>query len=128
VKAKHQRPTRMLKPLLKPKWKWDKLAIDFILGLPKMSTRDDSIWVIVDHLTKTAHFIPMKFKDLMDKLARLYVQNAVRLLGVPSTIISDRDSQFTSRFWKSLQNEMGKELSLALPFTRRLIVSRSKPI
>jgi hypothetical protein len=98
VKAKHQRPAGMLKPLLVPKWKWDEIAMDFILRLPKTPTREDSIWVVVDRLTKSAHFIPIKVKDPMDKLARLYVQNVVRLHGVPSAIISDRDSHFTSRF------------------------------
>ena len=76
--------------------------MDFILGLPKTPTREDSIWVVVDRLTKSAHFIPIKVKDPMDKLGRLYVQNIVRLHGVPSAIILDRDSRFTSRFWQSL--------------------------
>ena len=93
----------MLKPFLIPKWKWDEIAMNFILGLPKAPTGEDSIWLVIDHLTKSAHFIPMKVKDLMDKLARLHVQNIVFLHGVPSIIISDRDSRFTSRFWQSLQ-------------------------
>ena len=76
--------------------------MDFILGLPKTPTREDSIWVVVNRLTKSVHFIPMKVKDLMDKLAKLYVQNIVRLYGEPSTIILDIDSHFTSRFWQSL--------------------------
>jgi hypothetical protein len=63
----------MLKPLLIPKWKWYEIAMDFILGLPKTPTGENSSWVVVDHLTKSAHFIPIKVKDLMDKLARLYV-------------------------------------------------------
>jgi hypothetical protein len=102
VKAEHQRLAGTLKPLLILKWKWDEIAMDFILGLPKTPTSEDSIWVIVDRLTKSAHFIPIKVKDPMNKLARLYVQNIVRLHGVPSPIISDRDSRFTSRFWQSL--------------------------
>jgi hypothetical protein len=89
----------MLKPLLVPKWKWDEIAIEFILGLPRTSTGDDSFWVVVDCLTKSRHFIPANMKDPLEKLARLYVQNVVRLHRVPSTIISDRDSQFHSRFW-----------------------------
>ena len=84
--------------------------MDFILGLPKTPTGEDSIWVVVDRLTKSAHFIPIKVKDPIDKLARLYVQNIVRLHGVPFAIVSDRDSHFTSRFWKSLQKEMETEL------------------
>jgi hypothetical protein len=116
VKVEHQRPTGTLKPLLIPKWKWDEIAMDFILGLPKTPTGEDCIWVVVDRLTKSAHFIPIKVKDPMDKLARLYVQNVVRLHGVPSAIISDRDSHFTSRFWQSLQKEMGTKLKFSIAF------------
>jgi hypothetical protein len=87
VKAEHQRSVGTLKPLFILKWKWDEIAIDFILGLPKTPTGEDSIWVVVNP---------------MDKLVRLYVQNVVRLHGVPSTIILDRNSHFTSRFWQSL--------------------------
>jgi hypothetical protein len=71
--VEHQRPAGTLKPLLILKWKWDETAIDFILGLPKAPTRKDSIWVVVYHLTKSAHFIPIMVKDPMDKLARLYI-------------------------------------------------------
>jgi hypothetical protein len=90
--------------------------MDFILGLPMTPTREDSIWVVVDHLTKSAHFILMKVKDLMDKLARLYVHNIVCLHGVPSAIVSNRDFCFTSRFWKSIQKEMGTELKFSIAF------------
>ena len=72
--------------------------MDFILGLLKAPTREDSIWVAIDRLTKSAHFILMKVKDLMDKFGRLYVQNIICLHGVPSAIISDRHSCFTLRF------------------------------
>ena len=73
VKAKHQRLVGTLKPFLIPKWKWDEIVMDFISGLPKTPTGEDSTWVVVDCLTKSAHFIPIKIKDPMDKLARLYV-------------------------------------------------------
>jgi hypothetical protein len=63
----------MLKSLLVPKWKWDEIAMEFILGLPRTSTGLDAIWVVVDGLTESAHFIPMKVMDPMEKLARLYV-------------------------------------------------------
>jgi hypothetical protein len=116
VKAEHKRPAGTLKPLLIPKWKWDKITMNFILGLPKTSTREDSIWVVVDQLTKSAHFIPIKVKDPMDKLARLFVHNVVCLHGLPSTNILDRDSHFTLRFWQSLQKKMGKELMFSTTF------------
>jgi hypothetical protein len=90
--------------------------MDFILGLPKTPTGEDSIWVVVDRLTKSAHFISIKVKDPMDKLARLYVQNVVCLHGVPLTIISDRDFRFMPRFWQSLQKEMGTELKFSTAF------------
>ena len=77
VKAKHQRPVGMLKSLLMVKWKWDEITMNFILRLPKTPIREDSIWVVVNHLTKSVHFIPMKVKDLMNMLARLYVHNIV---------------------------------------------------
>jgi hypothetical protein len=95
VKVEHQRPTRTLKLLLIPKWKWNEIAMDFILGLLKAPTKEDSIWVVVYRLTKSAHFIPINVKDPMDKLAKLYVQNIVCLHGVPSAIISDKDFHFT---------------------------------
>ena len=126
VQAEHQQRTGMLKPLFVLKSKWDEVAMNFILGLPKVLTREDFIWVVVNCLTKTANFIHMKVKDPIDKLARLYVQNIVRLHGVPSAIVSDRDSQFTSRFWQSLHKEMGQSLSLVLLFTRKRMVSRSE--
>jgi hypothetical protein len=86
------------------------------LRLPKASTGKDSIWVVVDRLTKSAHFIPMKVKDLIDKLARLYVQNIVHLHGIPSAIISNKDSHFTLRFWQSLQKEIGMEMKFSTAF------------
>jgi hypothetical protein len=70
VKAEHQRPVGMLKPLLIPKWKWDEIAMDFILGLQRTPTEEDFIGVLVDRLMKSAHFIPMKVKDPMDKLEK----------------------------------------------------------
>ena len=88
----------------------------FYFGLTQTPSGEDSIWVVVDRLTKSAHFVSIKVKDLMDKLARLYVQNVVRLHGVTSAIIFDRDSRFTSRFWQSLQKEMGTELKFSTAF------------
>ena len=73
-----------------------------ILGLPKTPIGENSIWVAVNRLTTSAHFIPMKVKDPMDKLVKLYVHNIVCLHEVPSAIVSDRDSRFTLRFWQSL--------------------------
>ena len=81
--------------------------MDFVTGLPRSPTNHDSAWVIVDRLTKTARFIPILMTYSLDRLADLYVQHIVRLHGVPKSIISDRDSRFTSNFLGSLQTALG---------------------
>jgi hypothetical protein len=98
VKAEHQRPARLLQPLKIPEWKWEEIGMDFIVGLPGTQAGCDSIWVIVDRLTKVAHFIPVKTTYSGAKLAELYMSRIVCLLGVPKKIVSDRGSQFTSKF------------------------------
>jgi hypothetical protein len=110
VKAEHQRPAGSLQPLEIPVWTWESIAMDFLVGLPRTQTSHDAIWVIVDRLTKTAHFILVKVKYSMEKLIKLYLHEIVRLHGVPGSIVSDRDPRFTSRFWKSLQEAMGTKL------------------
>ncbi|XP_028126437.1 uncharacterized protein LOC114323163 [Camellia sinensis] len=110
VKAKHQRLAGLIQPLPIPEWKWDHIMMDFIVGLPRSSRGMDSIWVIVGHLTKSAHFLPVKTFYNADKLANIYVNEIVRLHGVPIFIVSDRESKFTSRFWQSLQLALGMEL------------------
>ena len=76
--------------------------MDFVTGLPKTSRGNDAIWVFVDRLTKSAHFLPMKVTDSLEKLGQLYLQEIVRLHGVPVSIVSDRDPRFTSHFWEGL--------------------------
>jgi hypothetical protein len=110
VKAEHQRPAGPLQPLEIPVWKWEAIAMDFLVGLPRTQAGYDAVWVIVDRLTKAAHFIPIKVKYSLEKLAELYLQEIVRLHGVPESIVSDRDPRFTSRFWRSLQQAMGTKL------------------
>jgi hypothetical protein len=78
--------------------------MDFVVGLPKAPSGQDAIWVIVDRLTKSAHFLPIKITDSLEKLADLYVREIVRLHGVPISIVSDRDPRFTSRFWEKLHS------------------------
>lgn len=90
VKAENQKPAGLLQPLRIPEWKWDDISMDFIVGLPKTQKDNDSIWVIVDRLTKSAHFIPVQQKYRGDKLAQLYVDHVLRLDGVPSRIVSNR--------------------------------------
>ncbi|MCO6420064.1 hypothetical protein JYK14_28520, partial [Siccirubricoccus sp. KC 17139] len=81
--------------------------MDFITKLPKTLNGYDTIWVVVDRLTKSAHFLPIKETDKMEKLAQVYLKEIVSLHGVPISIISDRDSRFTSRFWQTLQQALG---------------------
>ncbi|GJT44107.1 putative reverse transcriptase domain-containing protein [Tanacetum coccineum] len=112
VKAEHQKPSGLLQQPEIPEWKWEKITMDFVSGLPRTPSGYDSIWVIVDRLTKSAHFLPMKKTDSIEKLAQLYLKEIVCKHGVPTSIISDRDSLFTSRFWKSLQEAMGTQLDI----------------
>jgi len=81
-----------------PMWKWEDISMDFIMGLPRTSTGFDSIWVIVDRLTKSAHFILVDTRYTAKKYAEIYFDQIVTLHGVPLTIISDRVSIFVSRF------------------------------
>ena len=109
-----------------PEWKWERIAMDFVVGLPKTMGKYDSIWVIIDRLTKSAHFIPVKVTYNAEKLAKLYISEIVRLHGVPLSIISHRGTQFTSKFWKTLHAEIGTRLVLVLHFTLRPMVSLSE--
>ena len=99
VKVKHQRPGGMAQNIELSEWKWEMINMDFITGLPRYRRQHDSIWVIVDRMTKSAHFLPVKTTHSTEDYARLYIQEVVRLHGVPISIISDRGAQF----WKSFQ-------------------------
>ncbi|GKF31759.1 putative reverse transcriptase domain-containing protein [Tanacetum coccineum] len=93
-----------------PMWKWERITMDFVKKLPKTSSGYDTIWVIIDRLTKSAHFLPMKETDRMERLTRLYLKEIVSRHGVSVSIISNRDSRFTSRFWQSLPKDLGTRL------------------
>jgi hypothetical protein len=116
VKAERQRPARLLQPLKVPEWKWEEISMDFIVGLPRTQDGYDSIWVIVDRLTKVAHFIPVKATYLGAQLAELYMARIVCLHGVPKMIVSDRGTHFTSRFWKRLHESMDTKLNFSLAY------------
>ena len=98
VKAEHQAPTGKFQPLKIPEWKWEKITMNFVVGLPRTFRKHDAVWVIVDRLTKSAHFLPIQTNDSLDKLASLYVSEIMKLHGVPLSIVSDRDPRFTSHF------------------------------
>ncbi|RVW41781.1 Transposon Ty3-G Gag-Pol polyprotein [Vitis vinifera] len=116
VKAEHQRPTGSLKPPSILEWRWENITMDFVTGLPRTLGGNNTIWVIVDRLTKSVHFLPMKVNFSMDRFASLYVREIVRMHGVPVSIVSDRDPCFTSRFWHSLQKALGTKLSFSIAF------------
>ncbi|GKF01883.1 putative reverse transcriptase domain-containing protein [Tanacetum coccineum] len=98
------------------KWKWERITMDFVTKLPKTSSEHDTIWVIVDRLTKSAHFFPTKATDSMETLTRLYIKEIISRHGVPISIISDRDSHFTSRFWQLMQNALGTQLDMSTTY------------
>jgi hypothetical protein len=113
VKAKHQRPAGLLHPLKIPEWKWEEIGMNFIVGLPRTSTGYDSIWVIVDRLTKVAHLNPVKTTYSGARLAKLYMAQIVCLHRVPKKIVSDQGSQFTSRFWQKLHKCLDTRLNFS---------------
>jgi hypothetical protein len=113
IKAEHQRPAGLLQPLQIPKWKWDEIGMDFIVGLPRTRAGYDSIWVVVDRLTKSTHFIPIKTNYSSAVLAELYMSRIVCLHGVPKRIVSDRGTHFTSHFWQQLHEALGTHLNFS---------------
>ncbi|GKE56871.1 putative reverse transcriptase domain-containing protein [Tanacetum coccineum] len=112
VKAKHQRPSGLLVQPEIPEWKWDNITMDFITKLPRSSLGFDTVWVIVDRLTKSAHFFPIRENDPLDKLTRMYLNKIVARHGIPASIICDRDRRFTSNFWRSFQKALGTDISI----------------
>ncbi|GJY05236.1 putative reverse transcriptase domain-containing protein [Tanacetum coccineum] len=116
VKAEHQRPSGLLQQPEISKWKWEGIAMDFVTKLLRTSSGHDTIWVIMDRLTKSAHFLPMREDYKMDRLARLYLNEIGARHGVPISIISDRDSRFTSRFWQLIQEAFGTRLDMSTAY------------
>ena len=116
VKAKHQVPSGLLQPIKIPEWKWDRITMDFVVGLPLTGRKHDSVLVVVDRLTKLAHFIPVRTDHSLDKIAELYIKEIVRFHRIPISIISYRDPRFTSRFWGKLQEAMGTRLNFSTAF------------
>ncbi|GJW46826.1 putative reverse transcriptase domain-containing protein [Tanacetum coccineum] len=109
VTAEHQRPSGLLVQPQTPQWKWDNITMDFITKHPKSSQGYDTIWVLVDRLTKSAIFVPMRETDPMERLARMYLKEVVTRHGIPVSIICDRDPRYASNFWRLLQKGIGYE-------------------
>ncbi|GJS80536.1 putative reverse transcriptase domain-containing protein [Tanacetum coccineum] len=99
-----------------PQWKWDNITMDFVTKLPKSSQGYDTIWVIVDRLTKSAIFMPMRETDPLDKLTRMHLKEVVTKHGIHVLIICDRDPRFSSNFWKSLQKALGTSLDMSTAY------------
>jgi hypothetical protein len=96
-----------------PDWKWEEIAIDFIVGLPRTQPGYNSIWIIVDRLTKVAHFIPVKTSYSRPQLVELYMSRIVYLHGVPKKIVSDKGTQFTSGFWERFHETLDTQLGFS---------------
>nr|GEV91620.1 putative reverse transcriptase domain-containing protein [Tanacetum cinerariifolium] len=116
VKAECQKPSGLLVQPDIPTWKWERITMDFVTKLPKTSNGHDTIWVVVDRLTKSAYFITTRETDNMETLTRLYIKEIVSRHGVPTSIISNRDSHFTSRFWQSMQSALGTQLDISTSY------------
>src|SRR3989337_1657386 len=116
VKAEHRKPPGLLVQPVMPEWKWERITLDFITKLPRTSSGHDTIWVIVDRLTKSAHFLAIRETDKFETMAKLYIKEIVSKHGVPVSIISDRDSRFTSRFWQAFQKALGTRLDMSTAF------------
>jgi hypothetical protein len=110
VKAIHMKAAGPLQSLPIPTWKWEDISVDFIVGLPRTAKGYDSIWVIVDRLTKIAHFLPVRVKYTVATYAELYIASILSLHGVPKTIVSDRGPQFVAKFWEALHKSLGTKL------------------
>jgi IS30 family transposase len=110
VKAIHLKAAGPLQSLPIPTWKWEDISMDFIVGLPRTAKGYDSIWVIVDRLTKIAHFLPVRAKYTVATYAALYIARILSLHGIPKTIVSDRGPQFVSKFWEELHKSLGTKL------------------
>nr|GFB35912.1 reverse transcriptase domain-containing protein [Tanacetum cinerariifolium] len=112
----HQKPSGLLVQPEIPQWKWDNITMDFFTKLPRTSSGYDTISVIVDRLTKSAHFLPMREDDSMDKLTKLYLKEVVTRHGIPISIISNHDPRFASNFWSAFQKALGTRLDMSTAY------------
>lgn len=120
VKAEHQRLREQLQPEPTPKLRWERNTIDFEVGLSKISNGNDAIWVVVDSLRnklpKSAYFLAYRADHPVERLAKIYIKEFVRLHSVPMNIVSDRDNRFVSQFWKGLHRTFGTKLNFGTAF------------
>ena len=116
VKAEHQKPIELLQPLEVVKLKWEHVKMDFATHLPWTPQRHDAVWVIVDRLTTSTHFLVVRMTFTLEEFYRLYLRDIVRLHRVSVSIVSDRDTMFMTHFWKSFQKAMGTQLTMSTAF------------
>jgi hypothetical protein len=116
VKANYMKPRGLLQPLSIPEWNWDDISMDFIVGLPLTTRKFDLIWIIVDRLSKSTHFIPVHTYYDVRRYAEIYIARVLCLHGVPKTTISDRGSQFVTRFWEQLHTSLRTHLIHSLAY------------
>ena len=116
VKAEHQNPAGLLQPLEVAEWKWEHVTMDFVTHLPRTPQGHDAVWVIVDRLMKSAHFLVVRMTFTLERFCRLYIREIVRLHGVLLSIVSDRDPRFTAHFRNSFQKAMGTRLTMSTAF------------
>ncbi|KAM0054415.1 putative nucleotidyltransferase, Ribonuclease H [Helianthus debilis subsp. tardiflorus] len=116
VKIEYQKPSGLLQQPEIPQWKWEQISMDFVTGLPRSQRGNDTIWVIVDRLTKSAHFLAIKETDKFSTLADIYMKEVVLRHGVPTSIISDRDARFTSELWRAMHKAFGSRLDMSTAY------------
>ncbi|KAJ0476804.1 putative nucleotidyltransferase, Ribonuclease H [Helianthus annuus] len=116
VKVEYQKPAGLLQQPKIPQWKWEEISMDFVTGLPRSQRGNDTIWVIVDRLTKSAHFLAIKETDKFSTLADIYLKEVVSRHGVPTSIISDRDARFTSELWQAMHKSFGSRLDMSTAY------------
>ena len=116
VKAEHQKPTGLLQPLEVAEWKWEHVTMDFVTHLPRTQQKHDAVWVIMDRITKSTHFLVVRMTFSLERFCRLYIREIVWLHRVHVSIVSDRNSRFTAHFWKSFQKAMGTRLTMSTAF------------
>jgi hypothetical protein len=121
VKEEHWHPTGLLQPLPIPEWKWETVSMDFITRLPKSAKQNDFIMVVVEKLNKSDHFIPVKSIFKAIDISNIFMKEIFRLHGMPREIVSDRDTKFTSSFWKSLMVGIETKLLFNIAYHPKLM-------
>ncbi|KAJ3673166.1 hypothetical protein LUZ60_006540 [Juncus effusus] len=116
IKAERKKKAGLLQPLPVPKGKWQEITMDFVTGFPTTLSKNNAIWVIVDRLTRAAHFIAFKLGTPLEKMAQIYINRIVCLHGIPVRIVSDRDPRFVSNYWHSVHKALGTKLNFSTAY------------